>query len=362
MSKIKKIDIAEIVPAKKTIADELELLLAAARKKGCLTTDEVTRDLVINCDASAADVDKAYEYLASKSVIIVREEQPPLDADESYSGEDSTRHYLKQLGKVDLLTAEEERELARRVSEGDKEARNALTGANLRLVVSIAKHYVGRGLDLDDIIQNGNLGLMTAVDKFDYTKGFRFSTYATWWIRQAITRSMADLAHPIHIPGYVKDNIDRMKRIAADIEQKTGVPAEDEELAARMNITVERVRFYRQLMQKPKYTDEAVGEDGDGATFGESIPDPTAPMPEDIIEQGLLKELLFAAISALEPREQIIILDRYGLKDGKPKTLEEVGLLHNITRERVCQVEQKALKKLRSPKLSKQIRNYRNNA
>ena len=179
MSKIKKIDIAEIVPAKKTIADELELLLAAARKKGCLTTDEVTRDLVINCDASAADVDKAYEYLASKSVIIVREEQPPLDADESYSGEDSTRHYLKQLGKVDLLTAEEERELARRVSEGDKEARNALTGANLRLVVSIAKHYVGRGLDLDDIIQNGNLGLMTAVDKFDYTKGFRFSTYAT---------------------------------------------------------------------------------------------------------------------------------------------------------------------------------------
>ena len=344
---------------------EILTALKEVSSKGFVTFDEVENNLdKMKFDLTPEQYAELYKFLEDNGISVTDVVSDDLLTKGviDISIDDPVKMYLKDIGKVPLLSAEEETELARRMQDGDEEAKKLLSEANLRLVVSIAKRHVGRGMLFLDLIQEGNLGLMKAVEKFDYTKGFRFSTYATWWIRQAITRSMADLAHPIHIPGYVKDNIDRMKRMAADIEQKTGVPAEDEELAARMNITVERVRFYRQLMQKPKYTDEAVGEDGDGATFGESIPDPTAPMPEDIIEQGLLKELLFAAISALEPREQIIILDRYGLKDGKPKTLEEVGLLHNITRERVRQVEQKALKKLRSPKLSKQIRNYRNNA
>ena len=206
-----KIDRASIEPEKRTLNEEIAFLVKSGGKKGYLTTDEVSEALVLYCDASSDDIDNAYEELAKNNVLVVGEE--PSDAEEFfYRGEDSTRTYLKALGKVTLLTAEEEKELAKKAAEGNRDAKNALIEANLRLVVSIAKRYVGREIDLDDLIQLGNLGLITAVEKFDYTKGFRFSTYATWWIRQAITRYIGDLTHPIHIPGYVKDNLDRKRR------------------------------------------------------------------------------------------------------------------------------------------------------
>lgn len=351
-----KLDRASIEPEKRTFSDELALLVKSGGKKGYLTTDEVSEALALYCDASSSDIDNAYDELAKNNVLVVGEE--PSDAEETfYRGEDSTRTYLKALGKVSLLSADEERELAKKAADGDRDAKNALIEANLRLVVSIAKRYVGRELDLDDLIQLGNLGLITAVEKFDYTKGFRFSTYATWWIRQAITRYIGDLAHPIHIPGYVKDNMDRMRRYSLDIEQKTGRPATVDELAAAMGLDEKKILFYQKLLLKEKSIDETMGEDGD-ATFAEVLKDEKIRLPEDVVEDNILKELINEAIASLEPREQIIIRLRYGLDDGKPKTLEEVGAMFNITRERVRQVEQKALKKLRSPRLSKPIRNY----
>ena len=354
-----ELDPEAIVPVKKNIDEELAALTERGLKKGRLTMEEITRDLVLNCDASVDDVDKACKKLIANKVTVVSDEPVTVDFDESYVFEDSTKAYLKSLGKVELLTPEREKELAKRIADGDKAAKNELTEANLRLVVSIAKRYVGRGLDLDDLIQLGNLGLMTAVDKFDYTKGFRFSTYATWWIRQAITRSIGDLAHPIHIPGYVKDNMDKIKKLSSEIEQKTGEPASVSELAELMQMSEKRIQFYQQLMPKPRSIDDPVGEDDGNTTIIDIIHDPNARTPEEVIEDGILRELIFDAISALDPREQIIIIDRYGLNDGRPKTLEEVGAIHNITRERVRQFEQKALKKLRAPKLSKSIRNYR---
>ncbi len=351
-----KIDRASIEPEKRTLNEEIAFLVKSGGKKGYLTTDEVSEALVLYCDASSDDIDNAYEELAKNNVLVVGEE--PSDAEEFfYRGEDSTRTYLKALGKVTLLTAEEEKELAKKAAEGNRDAKNALIEANLRLVVSIAKRYVGREIDLDDLIQLGNLGLITAVEKFDYTKGFRFSTYATWWIRQAITRYIGDLAHPIHIPGYVKDNLDRMRRCSLDIEQKTGRPATVDELVSAMGVDEKKILFYQRLLLKEKSIDETMGEDGD-ATFAEVLKDEKIRLPQDVVEDNILKELINEAIASLEPREQIIIRLRYGLDDGRPKTLEEVGAMFNITRERVRQVEQKALKKLRSPSLSKPIRKY----
>lgn len=347
----------EIVPEKRSLQEQIAILVRSGAKKGYLTTDEVSEALALYCDASSGEIDDAYEQLAKNNVLVVGEASEA-EYEPVRSADDATKTYLKELGKTTLLSAEEERALAEKASAGDGKAKNALIVANLRLVVSVAKRYTGRGLELDDLIQLGNLGLMTAVEKFDYLKGFRFSTYATWWIRQAITRSLGDLIHPIHIPGYVRENMDRMRRFSAETEQRSGRAATVEELAEYMGLDEKKVVFYQKLLLKEKSIDESVGDDGD-ATFADILRDDKLRLPEEVAEDKLLRELIDEAVEALDPREQVIIRLRYGLDDGRPKTLEEVGAMFNVTRERVRQVEQKALKKLRSPELSKPIQNYR---
>ncbi|MFR1565334.1 MAG: sigma-70 family RNA polymerase sigma factor [Christensenellales bacterium] len=351
---------SEIVPEKRSLKEQIADLVSLGARKGFLTTDEVSEALALYCDASSGEIDDAYEQLAKNNVLVVGE---PSEAEYESAGSsaDATKTYLKELGKTALLSAEEERDLAEKASAGDDNAKNALIVANLRLVVSVAKRYTGRGLELDDLIQLGNLGLMTAVDKFDYLKGFRFSTYATWWIRQAITRSLGDLTHPLHIPGYVRENMDRMRRFSAETEQRCGREATLEELAEYMGLDEKKIIFYQKLLLKEKSIDESVGDDGDAA-FADILRDDKLRLPDEVAEDNLLRELIDEAIGALEPREQVIIRLRYGLDDGCPKTLEEVGAIFNVTRERVRQLEQKALKKLRSPELSKPIQNYRSAA
>ena len=351
--------------------EEMAKMLAGRARRHVLTPEQVSRAMEEQ-DFDPAGLDELYAALEMRGVQVAEEETelPLLDEEqigklehelsaEGVALDDPVKTYLKEIGRVPLLSAEEEAALARAAQAGDEDARRRLSEANLRLVVSVAKRYAGRGLPFLDLIQEGNLGLMKAAEKFEPDRGFKFSTYATWWIRQAITRSIGDLAHPIHIPGYVKDNMDKIKKLSSEIEQKTGEPASVSELAELMQMSEKRIQFYQQLMPKPRSIDDPVGEDDGNTTIIDIIHDPNARTPEEVIEDGILRELIFDAISALDPREQIIIIDRYGLNDGRPKTLEEVGAIHNITRERVRQVEQKALKKLRAPKLSKSIRNYR---
>ncbi len=271
--------------------------------------------------------------------------------------DDPVRMYLKEIGKVELLTADEEKELAARMEAGDWEAKQHLTEANLRLVVSIAKRYTGRGMHFLDLIQEGNLGLIKAVDKFDYTKGFKFSTYATWWIRQAITRAIADQARTIRIPVHMVETINKLIRIQRQLVQELGREPEVEEIAAEMDITPEKVREIMKISQEPVSLEKPIGEEED-SHLGDFIPDEDAPSPAEQAATTLLKEELTRVLSGLTPREEKVLRLRFGLDDGRARTLEEVGLEFDVTRERIRQIEAKALRKMRGPSMSARLREY----
>ena len=271
--------------------------------------------------------------------------------------DDPVKMYLKDIGKVPLLTSEEEAELAKRMLEGDEDAKQKLSEANLRLVVSIAKRYVGRGMLFLDLIQEGNLGLMKAVEKFDYTKGFKFSTYATWWIRQAITRAIADQARTIRIPVHMVETINRQVRAQRTLLQELGREPTPEEIADYMGITPEKVVEIQKIAQDPVSLETPIGEEEDSHLV-DFIEDTKAAPPSDVAAQAMLREQLIQALHKLTPREEKVIRLRYGLDDGKQRTLEEVGKEFNVTRERIRQIEAKALRKLRNPTKSKKLRDY----
>ena len=271
--------------------------------------------------------------------------------------DDPVRMYLKEIGKVPLLTADEEVELAKRMEAGDEYAKQKLCEANLRLVVSIAKKYVGRGMLFLDLIQEGNLGLIKAVDKFDYTKGYKFSTYATWWIRQAITRSIADQARTIRIPVHMVETINKLIRVSRQLLQENGREPTPDEIAEEMGITVEKVREILKIAQEPVSLETPIGEEED-SHLGDFIPDDDAPAPAEAAAFSMLKEQLVEVLSTLTDREQKVLKLRFGLEDGRARTLEEVGKEFEVTRERIRQIEAKALRKLRHPTRSKKLKDY----
>ena len=348
----------ENITTVRSIEEELEVLKKTGRRKGWLTIEEVTEQLVVRCDASKVDVERALKKLEEDRILLIAENDEIQT--EEYASVDSTKTYLKSLGRVALLTPEEEVELSQKIQQGDKTAKNKLIEANLRLVVSVAKRYVGRGMELDDLIQLGNLGLMTATEKFDYSKGFRFSTYATWWIRQSITRSARDIAHTIHTPGYVLDKIDKMQRYSNQIEQTTGSPATVEQLSKAMGEDEKKILMYQRLQLKEKSIYETLGDDGDTALV-DVLADPNEKSMEEVVVDEYMRDLILTVVNSLDPREALIIRLRYGLDNGVPMKLKEVGKIFNITRERVRQIEQSALKKLRTPKLNKSLRQDDNN-
>ena len=280
-----------------------------------------------------------------------------LSVPDSVNIEDPVRMYLKEIGKVPLLTAEEEKELAMRMEEGDEEAKKRLAEANLRLVVSIAKRYVGRGMLFLDLIQEGNLGLIKAVEKFDFRKGFKFSTYATWWIRQAITRAIADQARTIRIPVHMVETINKLVRVSRQLLQELGREPTPEEIAERMEIPVERVREILKISQEPVSLETPIGEEED-SHLGDFIQDDNVPVPAEAAAFTLLKEQLVEVLSTLTEREQKVLRLRFGLDDGRSRTLEEVGKEFNVTRERIRQIEAKALRKLRHPSRSRKLKDY----
>ena len=285
------------------------------------------------------------------------EEEVDLTLPEGISIDDPVRMYLKEIGKVPLLTAEEEVELALAMEKGDKEAKRRLAEANLRLVVSIAKRYVGRGMLFLDLIQEGNLGLIKAVEKFDYRKGFKFSTYATWWIRQAITRAIADQARTIRIPVHMVETINKLIRVSRQLLQELGRDPQPEEIAKEMNMSVEKVREIMKISQEPVSLETPIGEEED-SHLGDFIPDEDVPAPAEAAAFTLLKEQLLNVLVTLTPREEKVLRLRFGLDDGRARTLEEVGKEFNVTRERIRQIEAKALRKLRHPSRSKKLKDY----
>ena len=284
-------------------------------------------------------------------------EKIDLSAPEGVGTEDPVRMYLKEIGKIPLLSLEEETRLAKRIEMGDEEAKSALAEANLRLVVSIAKRYAGRGMQFLDLIQEGNLGLIKAVEKFDYTKGYKFSTYATWWIRQAITRAIADQARTIRIPVHMVETINRLIRVSRQLLQELGREPQPEEIAARADMPVERVREVLKISQEPVSLETPIGEEED-SHLGDFIQDEHVMVPAEAAAFTLLHEQLMEVLETLTEREQKVLKLRFGLEDGRPRTLEEVGREFNVTRERIRQIEAKALRKLRHPSRSRKLKDY----
>ena len=358
-------DLIEKGRGKKNVLDYQEITDAFQDMK----LDEEQLELVIQIiEKAEIDVLRVQEDEAPERELASIEDENSEETDienidltipDSVNIEDPVRMYLKEIGKVPLLTAEEEIELAKRMEEGDEEAKKRLAEANLRLVVSIAKRYVGRGMLFLDLIQEGNLGLIKAVEKFDYRKGFKFSTYATWWIRQAITRAIADQARTIRIPVHMVETINKLVRVSRQLLQELGREPTPEEIAEKMDIPVERVREIIKISQEPVSLETPIGEEED-SHLGDFIQDDNVPVPAEAAAFTLLKEQLDEVLGTLTEREQKVLRLRFGLKDGRARTLEEVGKEFNVTRERIRQIEAKALRKLRHPSRSKKLRDFLN--
>ena len=349
-------------------AAKMKGLMALAKKRKRILDNKDIEEQLSDIELDQEQIDKVYDYLESQGIDVVSnielEEENPEDkeldltiAENSINIDDHVRMYLKEIGKVALLSGDEEIELAKRIENGDEEAKRRLAEANLRLVVSIAKKYVGRGMLFLDLIQEGNLGLLKAVEKFDYRKGYKFSTYATWWIRQAITRAIADQARTIRIPVHMVETINKLIRVSRQLLQELGREPTDDELAAEMQMPVEKVRETRKIAQEPVSLETPIGEEED-SHLGDFIPDDDIPAPADAAAFSLLKEQLNEVLNTLNERERDVLRLRFGLVDGKARTLEEVGSQFNVTRERIRQIEAKALRKLRHPSRSKKLKDY----
>ncbi len=328
--------------------------------KGSITTNNLC-DIMEKYDTTPNQMDFVYKSVAEAGIQIIDEAERDKELYEQALSDigldDPVKMYLKDIGRVPLLSADDEIELAKKMQEGDEEAKKQLSEANLRLVVSIAKRYVGRGMLFLDLIQEGNLGLMKAVDKFDYQKGFKFSTYATWWIRQAITRAIADQARTIRIPVHMVETINKLTRVSRILLQKLGREPSPEEIAKEMNISEERVREIQKIAQDPVSLETPIGEEED-SHLGDFIEDETTITPSDSVSTTMLKETLLSVLNTLTPREEKVLRLRYGVDDGRPRTLEEVGKEFNVTRERIRQIEAKALRKLRHPSRSKHLKDF----
>ena len=359
--------------------EKLNDLKALARKKKNVLEITEINDFFADMELNSDQMDKVFEYLEANNIDVLRmddDDEGPDDADlmltdedevdmekidlsvpDGVSIEDPVRMYLKEIGKVPLLSAEEEVELAKRMAEGDEDAKKRLAEANLRLVVSIAKRYVGRGMLFLDLIQEGNLGLIKAVEKFDYEKGFKFSTYATWWIRQAITRAIADQARTIRIPVHMVETINKLIRVSRQLLQELGREPTPEEIAEELDMPVDRVREILKISQEPVSLETPIGEEED-SHLGDFIQDDNVPVPAEAAAATLLKEQLDEVLDTLTHREQKVLRLRFGMNDGRARTLEEVGKEFDVTRERIRQIEAKALRKLRHPSRSRKLRDY----
>ena len=373
----------------KSREERLSNLIEKGKKAGKLTLKEIA-DVIDGLNLSQEQMDRFYDTLEELNIETVGEDLPPIDDDEllpaldeleeidevteeeiaeadsmvdSYSTDDPVRMYLKEIGRIKLLSPEEEQEVARAMAEGDEKTREAarkrMSEANLRLVVSIAKRYVGRGMLFLDLIQEGNLGLIKAVEKFDYTKGYKFSTYATWWIRQAITRAIADQARTIRIPVHMVETINKVIRVSRQLLQELGHDPSPNEIAKEMNMPVDKVREILKIAQEPVSLETPIGEEED-SHLGDFIPDEGASEPSEAASFTLLKEQLMDVLSTLTPREEKVLKLRFGIEDGRTRTLEEVGKEFNVTRERIRQIEAKALRKLRHPSRSKKLKDFLN--
>ena len=356
-------------PEKKNVLGDL---IEMGKTKGQLTNKEIF-DATGEMDIEPDQMEKFYDMLESSGVEIVEtlddiildddeltsiageDDKDSMVSDTIVSTDDPVRIYLKEIGRVPLLTPEEETDIAEKILKGDEEASRRLVEANLRLVVSIAKRYLGRGMQFLDLIQEGNLGLMKAVEKFDHTKGFKFSTYATWWIRQAITRAIADQARTIRIPVHMGETINKIKKASSQLLHENGHEPTVEEIAEFLNSPVDKIKEAMRASQEPVSLETPIGEEED-SHLGDFIPDDSAITPQDAASQSMLKEQLNSVLSTLTPREEKVIRLRFGLDDGRPRTLEEVGEEFSVTRERIRQIEAKALRKLRHPSRSKKLK------